>query len=333
MKTSDSLRITGTLGASLVKKDAPSPAKTVWQKAEVSKEGTGDRHQAAIDAWEKRHAAGEGGTKVGDANEMGIGLKKAHENAKLALTAIEGASDSQSRHVAAGYFMEAQRHLQQAQRIAGHYGGAEAAGKFVDAQRKIALHIDRMFGQKLDKPETDAIDSIKHHVNDGMESALHGAERYTNLHLKDGGGAIPHTPALHEFEGSRTHEFVGGVEMRLKRDDLRNHLKEMGYGRVDLASDAGSKPGASAEHELWEHPDGRSVRITHRMKDDGMQALTIKERAKDRWKATRREFARDYHGNAALNDPDAKPAKPPAGHNVGLESEVPLMPKLAPKKR
>lgn len=290
-----------------------------------------DRRQAALAAWEKRHAAGEGGARLGDSVHHDIGLQAGLDHGKRAQEALRAAGEAKGRHEIAGRLMEAQRHLKEAATHSGHYGAGSVAPSFTDAHRKIGDYIDRVFSEKHDEPDKAAFALMNSWVNTAQNTLSSVKNSVAQHHELDGEGAIPHTKKMVAGDSSRIHEFLGGVELHGKREDLRGRLRDIGFGRVGQSQ---QRDNAYAhEHELWEHPDGRSVRISHRRTlPTGNHHLVVKEREANRFAETRREFAHSFAGNEQFRAGDGKPGVPPKGEKVHFESELPLLPRKAPRE-
>jgi hypothetical protein len=202
------------------------------------------------------------------------------------------------------------------------------------AENEVTNHIDALYKQKRNRlAEDPAAKELHRIVMTQLQSRLGTANDYLKSHQemykthyqKDGKGAIPGFRALADGESSRTHTFVGGIETRIHRDEIRRHLHRVGYGRVDQVVSG------NVEHELWEAVDGKSVRVSYSNDGAGKRTITVKERPKDRWRASRDEFKNSYYGNAHLLAGNPKPGVPPVGANVGRESELPFMPIDRPK--
>lgn len=298
---------------------------------EIVKEIPSDRREAALSAWETRHAAGEGGSRLMGAVENDLGLQRTHFVMSTARGAMDHVLMAKGRHEITGKLMDAMRYVKEAGKHAGHYGHRTAALSARELHADMARHIDEVFDQKLDQPDVARIANFKDRIDTFQSSISRNRDERGNYYEHEGKGAIPHTRARKPGDGSLTHEFHGDVEIRGKREDLRQRLKKLGFGRVDLVKK--EDPTSSLEHELWENPDGRAVRISHTRHDTEGHTLSVKERSPERFHAMREEFVRSYGGNPALNEKGARPGRPPKGVRVGMESELPLMPEDRPMKK
>lgn len=288
------------------------------------------RSEAARKAWETRHAAGEGGTQFHGAIDNDIGLANAAGHIQVAQDVLGSAGDEKGRHAIAGRLMEAQKHLKNAQEHAGHYGAGEKAKELKGVHDLITQHIDRVFTNKMDTPDAEALDNIKMKLRSARVGVQDQRTKNAEHHEQGGGGLLPHTKALTQGDSSRVHAFHGGIEIRAKREAVRGRLKGLGFGRVDQSQKDENQ--MSGEHELWEHPDGRTVRVSHTRHDAEGHKLDIKERSQGNLDRSRREFMNSYGGSQGLKG-GHKAGLPPAGVKVGFESELPLLPDAPPKKR
>lgn len=299
------------------------------------------RSQAAFRAWESRERAEakpEGSKAEAKPAEKqyshlpSVDSAKEHmKSASMLIGSAKGfldnAMDAKTRTRAAGHLMDAFRSLKSAAEYAGRAGADRSATVLRQTASEVASQIDHLYDEKLENPNYAPIKDAKDSADLAEAHMKEHGEQLSRDAASGGGkgsGAMPGYKRLVEGASSRATVFSGGPEMRVHRDEVRQHLVSLGYGKVDEA-----KEGDTRVHELWEHPDGRTVRITHAKAVDGksdLQHLTIKERAPDRWKASRKEFVNTYHGNANLNAAGAKPGLAPRGVKVGRESELPFMP-------
>jgi hypothetical protein len=290
------------------------------------------RSEGARKAWEARHAAGEGGTQFHGNFDNDIGLANAAGHIQTAQDVIASAGDEKGRHAIVGRLMEAQQHIKNAKMHAGHYGASHQAVELGMIHNKISEHIEHIFANKKDTPDAEKLDFLKGDLRTTKLGVHDRRIKFGEHHEENGGGLIPHTKALKSGDVSRIHGFHGGVEIRSKREAVRGRLKSLGFGRVDQTTrDEGHQ---TTEHELWEHSDGRTVRVSHsKAKDTGEHTLDLKERSQNSLARSRREFANTYGGNKGLVDGGHKAGLPPAGVKVGFESEMPLLPDAPPKRR
>jgi hypothetical protein len=301
------------------------------------------RSEAAFRAWESRERAAPEGEKPEAKPEKQYphllhlngaidSMKSSGINIKSASESLDRAMQAKTRGEATEHLMQAFRNYKTAAEFAGHAGADRAATTLRSTASSVAEQIDRLYDDKRDNPDYGPLKDSKESgelAQAHMEEYKGEIERHRASEGVKSEGAVPGYKKLASGAGSRVTTFSGGPEMRAHRDEIRQHLHSLGFGKVDeVKSEAGGQQN-SRTHELWEHSDGRTVRITHDRDGAGkteLQHITVKERAPDRWKATRKEFVTSYHGNEALNAHGAKPGLAPKGVKVGRESELPFMP-------
>lgn len=289
------------------------------------------RAEAAQKAWAARHAAGEGGTQLHGAIDEDIGLANAVGHAQVARDVLQGAKDAKGRHEIAGRLMEAQQHIKNAQVHAGHYGSLRRAKALQSLHTLIGQHIGQVFSDKMDTPDAEKLEGLRSRI-DSEQKEMHILRGSKSKNFEEGGGGVlPHTKALARGDSSREHTYHGGVELHGKREAVRQRMKSLGFGRVDQAVKGDGQD--NDEHELWEHPDGRTVRVSHTHNNLDEHTLTVKERSHENLDRSRREFVTSYGGNKGVNEQGRKAGIPPKDVKVGMESELPLFPDAPPKRR
>jgi hypothetical protein len=225
--------------------------------------------------------------------------------------------------------MEALRSYKAAADVAGHAGAEPMATAIRGLSSAVARQIDVLYDEKKINPDYSIIKDAKKLGADTVSKMGDLSRSFESNRVQGKGeGAVPGYKKMKAGDMSRATVFSGGAEMRAHQDDVRQQLRSVGFGRVAQAKEEAL---GGRNHELWEHPDGRSVLISLGKSDKSdMQLLRVKERAQDRWKATREEFVRIYKGSAALTAPGGKPGLAPKGLKIGEESELPFMPESAP---
>jgi hypothetical protein len=277
---------------------------------------------ASLLAWEKRERAPF--DRLLDVKSAQGQLDSAINLATIASAAIEEAGKSKDRDQTTKLMIDAHKNILRAKEISGLAGDASSGEHFLSASQDIFSNLDRLHRDKGNTLDANIVDSIKSKLRTAGNYLQSKKDAYQSHYEEGGKGAIPGLRALQPQEASRSNIFNGGIELRLLREDVRRHLHRVGFGRVDQTA---RDP---YEHELWESPDGKTVRLSYERMGDNRK-LTVKERGSNNWRSTRTEFKNSYYGNPNLDDGDAKPGIPPKGVKVAISSEIPFMPIDRPK--
>jgi predicted ABC-type ATPase len=226
--------------------------------------------------------------------------------------------------------MSAIQHIKEAASLAEMHGGGKWAAEAHGHIRDLSRHVDHVLDHKK-KPDGEVIAPARNILRRG-ETHMSELSNVIRQNRKDDGlGVIPGTAPVGPGQSSRIYRFAGGNEMALKREAVIDRLKLAGFGQVDRSEKIGESPQYPViqTNELWEHRDGRNVRISHHRPSDGRQILEVHERGNHHWGDTRQSFINIYGGSPELRSSNAKPSKP-AHFNVHPDDIAALLPPERP---
>ena len=294
----------------------------------VLKAGTSE---GAIRAWETRRAQGEGiGGKIDSAVLLNRTLSLRVLGAE-ASTAADAVSSAKTPRDAVDALSRLHDRLKRISDSAGSLGSGQVniAGKNLSANLgQISGVIDsiRTKGVLDDLSSGGLMASVHQNLSQFSSDTISWSNSLTQDSKKnETDGLIVGTGAATEVN-RRHYEFHGGPSMMGMVGDLKRRMDVLGYGKVEEVLDD-----KKTVRELWEHPDGRAIFLSHKKEGDAVR-VSANEFPKDRWRDIRRKFVSSYSANRGLLAPGAKPAKPVAGSNVGRFSEVPFRVTRQPKE-
>lgn len=273
--------------------------------------------EGAIKGWETRRL-GVGG--LADHNDQG---RVGQDNANAGDTALRAAYEATGRKEIVRHLMEAHQRFTDASKLMG-LGGSGVARTYLDnAAKGASVLIRQVLEEKKDKIAAGDVTEMRSQVssaNSAFSQMQNEKTKYALPKGELGEGVLPQTRKIDEFENRRKHEFYGGNEIGLRNTEVKERLNSIGYGKV-----AEHKNG-DATHSLWEHPDGRSVRIAYIQPSvlgpPSDQKLTIYEGSKRELEDNRTKMKREgFTGEFGRGHKAGKPAK---GFQPSVESVVPL---------
>ena len=273
----------------------------------------------------------EGAIKGWETRRLGMGaLADIHDQGRVALDEINQADKALSAAVNATgrkeivrNLMEAHKNFEDAAKLAGLAGSDGARIDLQSAMKNTQSAIREVLDGKKDKITSDEVSAMKQNFNTAQSrlNETRSARAVYSLPKGEvGDGVLPGTKAVTAEGMRRRHDFSGGHEMELRNAEIKERLSALGYGKV--AEHKGEVGDEKSTNQLWEHPDGRSVTLTHVRNSTGEQTLKVREGGKISLEDQRRRMKNTgFTGEFGRNHKAGKPAK---GFQPSVEGEVPL---------
>jgi hypothetical protein len=297
---------------SMCRKDSKAYEKSLFD--DVLKEGT---TEGAIKGWETRRL---GMGALADHDDQGrVALSEINQADK----ALSAAVNATGRKEIVRNLMEAHKNFEDAAKLAGLAGSDGARIDLQSAMKNTQSAIREVLDGKKDKITSDEVSAMKQNFNTAQSrlNEVRSARAVYSLPKGEvGDGVLPGTKAVTAEGMRRRHDFSGGHEMELRNAEIKERLSALGYGKVaEHKSEMGDE---KSTNQLWEHPDGRSVTLTHARNSTGEQTLKVREGGKisleDQRKRMKNTGFTGEFGRAH------KPGKPAKGFQPSAEGEVPL---------